>query len=143
LFILPKKINNILYFIRYGIHITTLPQQEDVDYFIDEETTMDVLKRWLSAVKIDKLRANNSLIYLNHLVKRAIILNYNIRDIERTKFLNKITQNIAVPSQNSRNYASPIKNQDTVSILYFCMQIMKHTAYCILHNCINYTIIPY
>ena len=70
---------------------------------------MDMLKRWLSAVKIDELRANNSLIYLSHLVKRAIILNYDTRDTESTKSLDKITQNIAVPSRNGKNYASNLQ----------------------------------
>ena len=109
MFNLPKNFNNILYFIRHGICTTDLLHQEDVDDFVDEETTIDVLKRWLSAVKIDELRANNSLIYLRHLVKRALILNYNTRDTERTKSLDKITQNIAVPSRNGKNYASNLQ----------------------------------
>jgi len=83
--------------------------QQDVDDYVDEETTMSVLKRWLNAVKIGELRANNSLIYLRHLVKRALVLNYTIRDTERTKTLDKITQNIAVPSRNGRNYASNLR----------------------------------
>jgi len=82
---------------------------QDVDDFVNEETTISVLKRWLNATKIDELRSNDSLIYLSHLVKRALVLNYTIRDTERTKSLDRITINIAVPSRNGKNYASNLR----------------------------------
>ena len=71
-------------------------QKEELSAFIDEEKTINVLRRWFNAVKIDELRAENSLIYLNHLIKKALIFNYNIRDPEKTKSLDIITRNIAV-----------------------------------------------
>jgi len=74
-------------FCQASILATTLPQKEDIDDFVDKETSMNVLRRWLNAVKIDDLRGENSLIYLNNLVKKAVIFNYNIRDPERTKSL--------------------------------------------------------
>ena len=61
---------------------------------------MNVLQRWLNATKIDELRARNSLLVLRQFVQRAFIVNYMDRDTERTKILDKITQNIAVPSRN-------------------------------------------
>jgi len=70
---------------------------------------MNVLRRWLNAVKIDDLRRENSLIYLNNLVKKAVIFNYNIRDPERTKSLDIITRNLAIPSRNGRNIASNLQ----------------------------------
>ena len=98
--------NYTLYYIRLGFSTANLPQEKDIDDFIDEEMTMNVLQRWLNAVKIDKLRAENSLIYLNYLVKKALIFNYNIRDPERTMSLDGITKNIVVPSRNGKNFAS-------------------------------------
>ncbi len=70
---------------------------------------MNVLRRWLNAVKIDDLRGENSLIYLNNLVKKAVIFNYNIRDPERTKSLDIITRNLAITSRNGRNIASNLQ----------------------------------
>ena len=81
------------YILLEGIRPTTLLQQEDVDDFVDEEITI--------TVKIEELRANNSLIKLS--VKGALIFNYTIRDTERTKPLDIITQNIAVPSRRRSN----------------------------------------
>ncbi|CAB4435209.1 unnamed protein product [Rhizophagus irregularis] len=90
---------------KQGILETTLPQKEDIDDFIDEEKTIIVLRHWLNAVKIDDLRREDSMIYLNNLVKKAVIYNYNTRDPERMKTLDVMTKNLAVPSRNGRNFA--------------------------------------
>uniref|UniRef100_U9THU6 Uncharacterized protein n=1 Tax=Rhizophagus irregularis (strain DAOM 181602 / DAOM 197198 / MUCL 43194) TaxID=747089 RepID=U9THU6_RHIID len=57
---------------------TILPQKEDID-FIDEKE--------------------------NDSVKKAVIFNYNTRDLERTKTLDMMTKILAVPSRNGQNFA--------------------------------------
>jgi hypothetical protein len=68
-----------------------------------------VLRRWLNAVKIDDLRREDSMIYLNNLVNKAVIYNYNTRDPERTKTLDVMTKNLSVPSRNGRNFANNLQ----------------------------------
>jgi len=77
--------------------------------FIDEDTTINVLQRWLSATKIDELRARNSLSVLRHFIQEAFIINYISRDTEKTKTLDNITRKIAVPSRNGKNFASNLQ----------------------------------
>jgi hypothetical protein len=101
--------NIFIIFVRQGIPETTLPRKEDIDDFIDEEKTMNVLQRWLNVTKIEDLRRENSLLYLNNLVKKAMVFNYDIRDPEKTKSLDIITKNLAVPSRNGRNFANNLQ----------------------------------
>ncbi|PKY54212.1 hypothetical protein RhiirA4_472888, partial [Rhizophagus irregularis] len=91
-----------------GIPETILPRKEDIADFVDEEITKNTLRRWLSAVKINDLR-ENSLIYLCNLVRKAVIINYNVRDPEKTKTLDIITKNLVIPSRNGSDFASNLE----------------------------------
>ncbi|CAB4435242.1 unnamed protein product [Rhizophagus irregularis] len=91
-----------------GIPETILPRKEDIADFVDEEITKNTLRRWLSAVKINDLR-KNSLIYLCNLVRKAVIINYNVRDPEKTKTLDIITKNLVIPSRNGSDFASNLE----------------------------------
>ncbi|GES93354.1 hypothetical protein GLOIN_2v1886077 [Rhizophagus clarus] len=88
---------------------TTLPRKEEVDKFIDEETTKIVLRRWLNATRLDELKAEGSLIYLCRFVRSAFFINYRARDPEKTKLLDNITKSIAIPSRNGKNFASNLR----------------------------------
>ncbi|CAB4413876.1 unnamed protein product [Rhizophagus irregularis] len=91
-----------------GIPETILPRKEDIADFVDEEITKNTLRRWLSAMKINDLR-ENSLIYLCNLVRKAVIINYNMRDPEKTKTLDIITKNLVIPSRNGSDFASNLE----------------------------------
>ncbi|GES74616.1 hypothetical protein GLOIN_2v1840368 [Rhizophagus clarus] len=88
---------------------TTLPRKEEVDKFIDEETTKIVLRRWLNATRLDELKAEGSLIYLCRFVRSAFFINYRARDPEKTKLLDNITKSIAIPSRNGKNFTSNLR----------------------------------
>ncbi|CAG8749636.1 3820_t:CDS:2, partial [Racocetra fulgida] len=87
----------------------TLPKKEEVDKFIDEKKTETVFQRWLNAMKIDELKAENSLFYLCQFIKKAFIVNYNVRNLEKTKTLDIIIKNIVVPSRNGKNSANNLR----------------------------------
>jgi hypothetical protein len=50
---------------------------------------------------MDELKAESSLIYL--------FINYRARDLKKTKLLDNITKNIAIPSQNGKNFTSNLR----------------------------------
>jgi len=77
--------------------------------FINETLTISILQRWLNATNMTELRARNSLHTLQRFVRRAFIVNYNSRDIDTTKSLDRMTKNIAVPSRNGKNFASNLR----------------------------------
>lgn len=85
------------------------PRKDEIVAFIDENATMDVLHRWLNATKMDELRAKNSLPVLRLFIQKAFIISFTARDTEKLKTLDKITQNIAVPSRNGKNFASNLR----------------------------------
>ncbi|CAB4410279.1 unnamed protein product [Rhizophagus irregularis] len=91
-----------------GIPETILPRKEDIADFVDEEITKNTLRLWLSAVKINDLR-ENLLIYLCNLVRKAVIINYNVRDPEKTKTLDIITKKLVIPSRNGSDFASNLE----------------------------------
>ena len=88
---------------------SSISRKDLIKEFIDEDTTINVLQRWLSATKIDELRARNSLSVLRHFIQEAFIINYTSRDTEKTKTLDNITRKIAVPSRNGKNFASNLQ----------------------------------
>jgi len=63
----------------------------------------------LNATKVDELRARNSLPLLRQFIQKAFVVNYTARDTEKTKRLDEVTKNIAVPSRNGNNIASNLK----------------------------------
>ncbi|PKC56099.1 hypothetical protein RhiirA1_474510 [Rhizophagus irregularis] len=77
--------------------------------FVNENLTLDILQRWLSATNMAKLRDQNSLRVLQRFVQGSLIVNYDSRDTDATKSLDKITKKIAVPSQNGKNIASNLE----------------------------------
>ncbi|GES80885.1 hypothetical protein GLOIN_2v1840951 [Rhizophagus clarus] len=81
-------------------------EENEVILFVDEALTMNVLQRWLNATNINELKVQNSLCMLQKFIRKALIVNYDSRDTTKTKYLDKITKNIAVPSRNGRNIAS-------------------------------------
>jgi len=77
--------------------------------FIDEDTTVNILNRWLNATRMDELKAQNSLPILRLFIQKAFVVNYTARNTEKTKELDDVTRNIAVPSRNGNNFASNLK----------------------------------
>src|SRR5436190_3430822 len=77
--------------------------------FIDEASTINTLQRWLNATNRVELRAKNSLHTLQRFVQRAFIVNYNSRNTDGTKSLDRMTKNIMVPSRNGKNIASSLQ----------------------------------
>lgn len=60
--------------------------------FVNENLTLDILQRWLSATNMTKLRDQNSLRVLQRFVRGSLIVNYDLRDTDATKSLDKITK---------------------------------------------------
>uniref|UniRef100_U9UYC0 Uncharacterized protein n=1 Tax=Rhizophagus irregularis (strain DAOM 181602 / DAOM 197198 / MUCL 43194) TaxID=747089 RepID=U9UYC0_RHIID len=77
--------------------------------FVNENLTLDILQRWLSMTNMTKLRDQNSLRVLQRFVRGSLIVNYDSRDTDATKSLDKITKKIAVPSRNGKNIASNLE----------------------------------
>jgi hypothetical protein len=76
---------------------------------VDESVTVQVLSRWLNATNMEELKAQRSLPHLRRFVQHAFVINYEKRNIEGTKALDKLTKSIAVPSQNGKNFASNLR----------------------------------
>jgi hypothetical protein len=76
---------------------------------VDETVTSTVLKRWLLGTNLTELKARNSFYTLQKFVRRAFILNYNSREIDATKELDRITKDIEVPSRNGQNIANNLQ----------------------------------
>ena len=76
---------------------------------MDEDTTINILRRWLNATKMDELQRRNSIPILHRFIQKAFIINYLSRNTEDTKLLDKFTRNIAVPSRNGGNFASDLQ----------------------------------
>ena len=98
----------LLYY-RQGIPHTTRPSSNEILSFVDESVTISILRRWLNATNLTELRARNTMYYLRRLVINAINVNFLMRDTERTKTLDNITRDIAVPSRNGRNIADNLQ----------------------------------
>ncbi|UZO00340.1 uncharacterized protein OCT59_011474 [Rhizophagus irregularis] len=82
----------------------------EIILFVNENLTLDILQRWLlSATNMTKLRDQNSLRVLQRFVRESLIVNYDSRDTDATKSLDKITKKIAVPSRNGKNIASNLE----------------------------------
>ncbi|GBC25343.2 hypothetical protein GLOIN_2v1840951 [Rhizophagus irregularis DAOM 181602=DAOM 197198] len=81
----------------------------EINLFINENLMLNILQRWLSATNMTELKANHSLRTLQKFVQRAFVVNYNSRDVDATKALDKMTKNIAVPSRNGKNIASRLQ----------------------------------
>ncbi|CAG8711494.1 3381_t:CDS:2, partial [Cetraspora pellucida] len=98
-----KLVNNVMDLVDdfKEIRSTTGPlQKEEVVAFVDESATAHVLGRWLNATNLVELKAQNSMQHLCKFIQRAFIINYSSRDTEKTKTLDNLTKNVAVPSRN-------------------------------------------
>ncbi|CAB4435775.1 unnamed protein product [Rhizophagus irregularis] len=109
-----KLVNGIMELIKLfkeqRSRIATDPLQKDeIITFVDESVTIQVLSRWLNATNMAELRARHSLPHLRRFVQHAFVVNYEKRNIEGTKTLDKLTKTIAVPSQNGKNFASNLQ----------------------------------
>jgi hypothetical protein len=98
----------LIYFCNYRIATDPL-QKDEIITFVDESVTIQVLSRWLNATNMAELRARHSLPHLRRFVQHAFVVNYEKRNIEGTKTLDKLTKTIAVPSQNGKNFASNLQ----------------------------------
>ena len=85
------------------------PSQNELVSFVDESVTRYALTRWLNATNLTELRLQNTMPYLRRFVRNAVAINYISRDTERTKTLDDLTRNIAVPSRSGRNVASNLR----------------------------------
>jgi hypothetical protein len=56
-----------------------------------------------------ELKAQNSLHTLQKFIRKAFIVNYGLRDTDKTKSLDRMTKDIAVPSRNGKNIASNLQ----------------------------------
>jgi hypothetical protein len=83
--------------------------EREVISFVDESRTINVLQRWLNATNMTELRVQNSLRILQRFVQKAFVINYDSRNTEMTKSLDKITKNIVIPSRNGKNIASNLQ----------------------------------
>ena len=93
----------------YREKITHPLQESEVISFIDEALTINVLQRWLNGTNMSELRAQNSLYTLQRFIRKVFIINYDSRNTDMTKSLDRITMNIAVPSRNGKNIASNLQ----------------------------------
>jgi hypothetical protein len=73
---------------------------------VDDSATVCVLGRWLNATNMDELLAQDSMYHLNKFIQHTFAINYSSRNTEKTKTLDRLTKNIAVPSRNGKNFAS-------------------------------------
>ena len=72
---------------------------EEVDEFVSEDVvTKKILRRQLAAVDDNKLRKNNSLEKLIKLARESFKAHWKEKDIHAIKSLDRITQNIVIPS---------------------------------------------
>jgi hypothetical protein len=92
-------------FVNYNRSATGPIQKEEIISFVDENVTAHVLKRWLAAVNMAEFRDQNSMFYLCKFIRYAFAINYSSRDTEKTKSLDRVTKDIAVPSRNGKNFA--------------------------------------
>ncbi|PKC00982.1 hypothetical protein RhiirA5_382069 [Rhizophagus irregularis] len=89
---------------------TNLPLTEgEVISFVNESYTLNILQRWLNATNMTELKAQNSLHTLQKFIRKAFIVNYGLRDTDKTKSLDRMTKDIAVPSRNGKNIASNLQ----------------------------------
>ena len=93
----------------YREKITHPLQESEVISFIDEALTINVLQRWLNGTNMSELRAQNSLYTLQRFIRKVFVINYDSRNIDMTKSLDRITMNIAVPFRNGKNIASNLQ----------------------------------
>ncbi|CAG8803180.1 22547_t:CDS:1, partial [Dentiscutata erythropus] len=84
-------------------------QKEEIIAFVNKSATVKVLEWWLNATNIEELKAQNSMHYLCKFIQHAFAINYLLRDTKRTKTLDNLTKNIAVPSRNGKNLASNLR----------------------------------
>ncbi|RIA89069.1 hypothetical protein C1645_825367 [Glomus cerebriforme] len=86
-----------------------LLQKEEIITFVDESAAVHVLSWWLNTTNMEELYAQNSLPYLCRFIQHVFAINYSSRDTEKMKTLDKIMKNIAVLSQNGKNFTSNLK----------------------------------
>ncbi|RIA86379.1 hypothetical protein C1645_829388 [Glomus cerebriforme] len=111
---LPASFTKWLIFIKYvPTGVIQMPKQEDKEseiiIFIDESLMKDLLQRWLNMTNMSELKAQDSLNTLQRFVCKALIINYVSGDTDSTKSLDRLTKDIAVPSQNGKNVASNLQ----------------------------------
>ena len=83
--------------------------ESEIVLFIDENKTIKMLTRWLNGTNMIELKAQGSLRVLRKFVQSAFVMNYDKREIERTKTLDRMTKDIAIPSRNGRNIANNLQ----------------------------------
>jgi len=76
---------------------------------VNESVTVQVLSRWLNGMNMNELKAQHSLPHLRRFVQHAFVINYEERNIDGTKGLDRLTKDIIVPSQNGKNFASNLR----------------------------------
>ena len=81
----------------------------DIDEFITEAVTKQILKRYLNGTNVDKLKKCGTLRKLELLIKEAFKICYNNYDIQAIKKLDRLTINCKVPSKSGRNIASKLQ----------------------------------
>ncbi|GES73483.1 hypothetical protein RCL_jg3978.t1 [Rhizophagus clarus] len=75
---------------------TTGPLQKDeIVKFVDESVTVQVLSCWLNITNMDELKEQHSLPHLRKFIQHALVINYEGRNVEGVKTLDKITKSIA------------------------------------------------
>jgi hypothetical protein len=100
---------NANFFLQLYCSLTSPLQKEEIIKFVDESATVQVLNRWLNATNMAELKAQGTLSHLRQFVQHAFVVNYESRNIEETKTLDKLTKNIYVPLRNGRNLASNLQ----------------------------------
>ncbi len=78
--------------------MTSPLQKEEITSFVNEYVTDHILSQWLNATNKNELQAQNSMHHLCNFIRHAFAINYSSRDTEKTKALDRLTKDIAVPS---------------------------------------------
>jgi hypothetical protein len=82
---------------------------EIVNEFISEEiVTKKILKRYLEAVDIGKLRRGDTLEKLIELSRESFKVHWRGRNLNEIKSLDHLTRNLTIPSQSGLNISNSL-----------------------------------
>ena len=81
---------------------TSAPSRTDIDAFINQDVTKQILKRYLSGTNMDKLKKCGTMDKLEMLIKEILKICYNNYNIQAVKELDCLTIDCKVPSRSLR-----------------------------------------
>ena len=82
---------------------------EIVNEFISEDVVMmKILKRYLEAVDVGKLKRDNALEVLINLSRESFKISWRGRNLDEIKSLDRLTRNLSIPSQSGLNITNSL-----------------------------------